>query len=63
LIASGHPPATVWDYTIRQAVAFSRLANIRENHRKADELSIMTLASRGEPRDVSERHKELTRDI
>lgn len=63
LIASGHRADDVWGYTIRQAIAYVKLASLREGKEKADYLSIMTLASRGEPRDIKDRHKELMGDL
>ena len=60
LIVSGHPPSVVWDYTPRQISGYVLLIGKRHKNEAARDLSIYTLASRGDPKDVKKQFKELS---
>jgi len=60
LIASGHPPATVMDYTPRQMGAFIVIASDRKRRELAEQLQITSLASQGEGKAIAGALKELT---
>jgi hypothetical protein len=50
----------VWSYTPRQIVGFLDLAHKRRKAQAAEQLSLNTLAARGEPQEVERQHRELT---
>jgi hypothetical protein len=52
----------VWDYTPRQIVGYLRCHERRRRARQAETLAIMTLGSRGDPKEVEKRMRELLRD-
>lgn len=58
----GHAPADVWSYTPKQIAGFQRLAAVRRRRDAAEQLSINTMAARGEPREVKKRLKEWQSD-
>ena len=62
MIAFGHPPSEVWDYTPRRIAGFLKLAYRRMARQAAHTLSIQTLAARGDPKDVKRHLKELNRE-
>jgi hypothetical protein len=47
--------------TPRQTDAFTKLATARKQEELADLMSIMALASRGEPKEIEKKYKELVR--
>ena len=63
LIALGHLPRDVWDYTPRQISAFLALANGRLSLDRAETLSLQTLAARGDPKEIRRQHKDLMRRV
>ena len=58
----GHSPSDVWDYTPRRITGFLKLAYRRMARNAAQSLSLNTLASRGDPKDVKRQFQELTRE-
>jgi hypothetical protein len=60
LIAAGHPPATVMDYTPRQVGAFIVIAADRRRRELAEQLQINSLASQGEGKAIAGALKELS---
>jgi hypothetical protein len=62
LIAAGHSPGDVWNYTPRRIAGFLSLASKRHARDAAQSLSIAALAARGEPKDIRRQHKDLTRE-
>lgn len=60
MIALGHPPREVWDYTPRQAWAFLFLARERRKSEMAEALGLHTLAARGDEKAVREAIKKWT---
>jgi hypothetical protein len=51
----------VWGYTPRQAYAFCKLAETRRRREAAEQLSLATLAARGDPKDVEQQIREWSR--
>jgi hypothetical protein len=62
LIASGHPPAAVWNYTPRQIAGFLFFSSKRKNREDASKLSIGAMAARGDPKDVKKQVEKLGKD-
>lgn len=58
----GHNPNDVWEYTPRRIAAFLRFAFKRVSRKNANDLSIQTLAARGDPKDVKKQLRDLTRE-
>src|SRR6202158_3629850 len=59
LIALGHPPAVVWEYTPRQLKAFLIIAERRRRKELSEQLALFRLASHGEAREVNKQIKDL----
>jgi len=59
LIAYGHPPATVMDYTPRQIAAFLVIATDRRRRELAEQLQINSLAAQGQGKAITAALKEL----
>ncbi|WP_128089472.1 hypothetical protein [Bradyrhizobium viridifuturi] len=57
-----HPPVDVWSYTPAQAYAYAQLTMTALKQRKADLLSIMALAARGEVKKVGKIIAELSKE-
>lgn len=55
----GHSPADVWGYTPKRLAGFLQLGFMRRKREAAEQLSINTLASRGEPKELEKQHREL----
>jgi len=55
LIAYGHPPQSVWNYTPVQASAFIALAERRRRMGRALNLQINAMASRGKVDDINKK--------
>jgi len=52
LIAAGHPPAAVWQYTPRQMQAFLFIAARRRQREHRELLALHAMAARGEGKDI-----------
>jgi len=62
LIALGHNPREVMDYTPRQAGAFLAIASHRRRRELAEQLNINTLAAQGDAKAIKATLKELSDD-
>jgi hypothetical protein len=62
LIALGHNPVDVMDYTPRQAAAFVTIAMHRRRRELAEQLHIATVAAHGDAKAIRETLKELADD-
>lgn len=58
LIALGHPPAVVWDYTPRQTAAWLFVAEKRKTSEDRRQLRLQTMAARGDMRKVNQELRE-----
>lgn len=61
MIALGHPPEAVWEYTPRQSMAFLLLARKRMKRDQAEGLSLARLAAHGSAEDLRDAMRKLTR--
>lgn len=59
MIASGHSPRDVLDYTPRQAFAFIAIAAERRRRELAEQLSIHALAAQGGEKAIKDALKDL----
>jgi hypothetical protein len=59
LIAAGHPPAAVWQYTPRQMQAYLFIASRRRQREQKELLALHAMATRGEAKDI----KKALRDV
>ena len=59
MIASGHPPASVMDYTPRQIGAFVVIAADRRRRELAEQLQIHAVAAQGDSKAITAALKEL----
>ena len=48
MIAAGHPPAAVWQYTPRQMQAYLFIAGRRRQREQKELLALYAMATRGE---------------
>ena len=60
MIAYGHPPATVMDYTPRQIGAYIVIAADRKRRELAEHLQIQALAAQGEGKAITGALKDLS---
>ena len=58
MIAAGHPPEKVWDYTPYQAIAFARLVEKRERKQRARLLQVTAMARA----DIKEVNAQIRKD-
>jgi hypothetical protein len=61
LIALGHSPADVWEYTPRVIWGFLQFAEARKKREAGDLLSLSFMAARGDQKELKKMHKELTK--
>ncbi len=52
MIAAGHPPDAVWQYTPRQMAGFLYFANRRRERELKESLAMQTMAHRGDGKDI-----------
>jgi len=52
LIAAGHPPAEVWQYTPRQMQGFLFIASRRRQREHKELLALYAMATRGESKEI-----------
>jgi hypothetical protein len=58
LIAFGHPPADVWNYSPRQTAAFLVIAYRRREREMREQLAMQALAARGDPKAIQQALKD-----
>lgn len=62
LISCGHSSESVMNYTPKQVQTFLYFANLRKKQEAAEALSLSTLASRGDPKQIKKVHQDLMKD-
>ncbi|MGW8177705.1 MAG: hypothetical protein ACWGQW_02755 [bacterium] len=63
LITQGHHPTFVWSYTPKQIAGYITLSTRRLRMEYAHQLTLNTLAARGDPKEVKKRHEELSKNV
>lgn len=62
LISLRHDPAAVWNYTPREITGYLQLARHRHKQDVAEQLNIIAMGSRGEPKELQKYVRELVRE-